>query len=63
MPGPSSVTVNTTASGRRSAARVTVSPGGEKTDGIGQQVEQNLAQAPLVGAEAADAGRGLNGGA
>ncbi len=60
MPGPWSLTVNTTASGRRSAASVTVAPAGEKPTALDEQVEQNLPQAPLVGAEAADAGRGAD---
>ena len=57
MPGPRSVTENTTASARRSADKVTVRAGGREAHGVGQQIEQNLPHAPLVGDEAADIGR------
>ncbi len=38
MPGPLSVTVNTTASGRRSAASVMVAPGGEKPTALARRL-------------------------
>ena len=60
MPGPRSVTENTTASLSRWAAKRNGLARGRKADRIGQQVEQRLAHAPLVGDEAADVGRGAD---
>ena len=60
MPGPRSVTENTTASCAAGRQSVTVSPRGEKPTALASRIEQRLAHAPLVGDEAADVGRGAD---
>ena len=60
MPGPRSVTENTTASWSRCGGEGNGLAGGREAHRIGEQIEQRLAHAPLVGDEAADVGRGAD---
>ena len=54
MPGPLSVTVNTTASLAPLGRKRHGLAGRREADRVGEQIEQHLAHAPLVGDEAAD---------
>ena len=60
MPGPWSVTENTTASGRRSAASVTVAPGGEKPTALASRLNSTCRTRRSSADEAADVGGGAD---
>ena len=60
MPGPLSVTENTTASVQPLGGQRNGLAGRREADRVGEQIEQDLPHAPLVGDEAADVGRGAD---